>query len=70
MSTTQPIRNIEKLRIFEEYYRQVKKNNRNYELIILGLNTTLRISDILHLTYGDVFDYDKKEWKTHIVVKE
>lgn len=70
MSTTQPIRDIQKMRLFEEYYRQAKPNCRNYILIIIGLNSALRISDILHLTYGDVFNYDAKAWKKHIVVKE
>lgn len=70
MSTTQPIRNVEKLKQFKDYFRYVKPNARNYMLIIIGLNTALRISDILHLTYGDIFDFSEKEWKTHIRVKE
>ena len=32
----------------------------NYLLIIMGLNSALRISDILHLTYGNFYDYQKK----------
>lgn len=70
MSTTQPIRNVEKLKQFKNYFRYVKPNARNYMLIIIGLNTALRISDILHLTYGDIFDFKENEWKTHIRVKE
>lgn len=70
MSTTQPIRNTEKLELFKNYFRNVKPNARNYALVIIGLNSALRISDILHLTYGDVYDFSKREWKSHIVVKE
>ncbi len=70
MNSTQPIRNTEKLKLFKDYYRIIKTNSRNYLQIIIGLNTALRISDILQLTYGDVFDYEKREWKTHIVVTE
>ena len=70
MSTTQPIRNKEQLSLLKGYYLWEKPNNRNYMLVIIGLNTALRISDILHLTYGDVYDYQKKEWKTHIIVTE
>ena len=70
MSTTQPIRNMDKLRQFKEYFRYVKPNARNYMLIIIGLYTALRISDILHLTYGDIFDFNEKKWKTHIRIKE
>lgn len=70
MSTTQPIRNTEKLKLFKEYYKCTKPNIRNYTLIIIGLNSALRISDILPLTYGDIYDFENKEWKTHIVLKE
>lgn len=70
MNTTQPIRNPEELKIFKNYYRQVKQNPRNYLLIVLGLNSALRISDVLHLTYGDLYDYENKTWKTHFTLKE
>ena len=70
MSTTQPIRNPQQLAQLKEYYLSEKPNTRNYMLIIMGLNTALRISDILNLTYGDLYDYRKKEWKSHIAVKE
>jgi len=70
MSTTQPIRNPENLKQFKEYYHSVKPNPRNYALIIVGLNSALRISDILHLSYGDVYDFEKKEWKQHIIITE
>lgn len=70
MSTTQPIRNIETLKQFKKYYQYVKPNARNYALIIVGLNSALRISDILHLTYGDVYDFEKGKWKEHIVIEE
>ena len=70
MSTTQPIRNPEQLRTFKSYYQRENPNSRNYILIITGLNSALRISDILSLTYGDVYDYQKKTWKTHITIVE
>lgn len=70
MSTTQPIRKTEQLKRFKEYYQTIKPNLRNYTLIVIGLNSALRISDILDLTYGDVYDFMNHEWKTHIVVTE
>lgn len=70
MSTTQPIRDKDELKRFKDYYRCKKPNARNYLLIIIGLNSALRISDILHLTYGNLYDFQKKEWKTHMVVEE
>ncbi len=71
MSATQPIRNKIKLQEFKGFYRTGKRypaNLRNYTLTMLGLNTALRISDILHLTWGDVFT--GKKVKSHIVVRE
>lgn len=70
MSTTQPIKDMSKLQLFKNYYKLEKINDRNYCLIIIGLNSALRISDILHLTYGSVYDFEKSKWKTHIVVRE
>ena len=70
MSTTQPIRKTEQLELLKSYYLSEKLNIRNYMLIIVGLNTALRISDILSLTYGDVYDYQRELWKSHITVTE
>lgn len=70
MSTTQPIRNPEKLQEFKEYYLLKKHNDRNYTLCVLGLNTALRISDILHLKWGDVYDFSRNEYLTHITITE
>jgi integrase len=41
---------------------------RNYCLIKIGLNTALRINDILHLRYDDVFN--GKKVRDHITVRE
>lgn len=68
MSTTQPIRDIQKLQNFKNYYQDNKPNIRNYTIIIVGLNTALRISDILHLTYQDIYQDNKVQ--EHITVKE
>ena len=68
MSTTQPIRDKEALRKFKNFYKTQKPNPRNYAIIVLGLNTALRISDILSLTSEMVYDHNKV--REHIVVKE
>ena len=68
MSTTQPIRDKEALRKFKNFYKTQKPNTRNYAIIVLGLNTALRISDILSLTSEMVYDHNKV--REHIVVKE
>ena len=68
MSTTQPIRDKESLQKFKNFYKTQKPNPRNYAIIVLGLNTALRISDILNLTREMVYDHNKV--REHIVVKE
>uniref|UniRef100_UPI00405607C3 tyrosine-type recombinase/integrase n=1 Tax=Acetatifactor sp. TaxID=1872090 RepID=UPI00405607C3 len=70
MSTTQPIRDTTQIQKIKEYYKITKPNIRNYMLIIIGLNTALRISDILHIKYGDIYHFEKKEWRSHLMIKE
>lgn len=43
MNTAQPIRNLEDLKNFKNYYKEIHPNARNQLLVILGLNTALRI---------------------------
>ena len=66
MSKTQPIKNKDKLESFRNYYRE--SNPRNYALIILGLNTALRIGDVLSLQWKDL--YANGDFKSHIVIRE
>ena len=70
MSTTQPIRNQKELEKFKNFYLQEKPNHRNYLLIILGLNTALRISDLLKLKYQNIYDFDKKKIRKHLTITE
>lgn len=70
MGTTEPIRDNRELKRFTTYYMDVKVNERNYCLVAAGLNTALRISDILKLKWKDVYDFNSKKWKTHIELLE
>lgn len=51
-------------------YYLIKGEIRNHALIIIGLNTALRISDILALQWKDVYHYSKKEFRRHIHLTE
>ena len=44
--------------------------SRNYTLILIGLNTALRINDILHLTWGDVYCTEHSRFYTHLLITE
>lgn len=70
MSTTQPIRDKNMLQSFKNYYLLQSPHPRNYALIVLGLNTALRISDILNLTWEMVYNEKKRKFRTHIQVTE
>ncbi len=70
MGTTQPIRSMEQLQLFKNYYRTVKPHPRNNMLITLGLNSALRISDLLSLRCGDLYNYEKGDFRSHIVIRE
>ena len=70
MSTTQPIRSKQLLHDFKEYYLTKQPNFRNYTLILIGLNTALRINDILHLSWGNVYCSECSRFYTHLLRKE
>lgn len=70
MSTTQPIREKEGLKRFMNYYKDVQPSPRNYALVILGLHTALRISDILNLQWKQVFDFEEKNFRKHLFIEE
>lgn len=70
MNSAQPIKKMKDLENFKEYYKKIKPNYRNELLIVLGLNTALRISDILSLEWDSVYNFDKKEFRNHIFITE
>ncbi len=70
MSTTQPIKDRNDLELLKGYYRDVCPNPRNYALISTGINTALRISDILSLRWRDVCDLPFRSFRRHISIIE
>ena len=70
MSATTPIKNRQQLHRFRNFYRDVEDKPRNYALIVLGLNSALRISDLLPLRWQDVYDQKKRRYRHHVTVVE
>ena len=70
MSTTQPIRNLENLERLKNYFLTECPNLRNYLLVHLSVNTALRISDILSLTWEDVYDFYHFTFREHLILTE
>ncbi|MBG9586906.1 tyrosine-type recombinase/integrase [Cytobacillus firmus] len=61
MNFVQPIRDTDKIEAMKRYL--LGKSKRNYMLFVIGINTGLRISDILQLKKEDLF-------KTHLKLRE
>ncbi|MBO5279025.1 MAG: tyrosine-type recombinase/integrase [Lachnospiraceae bacterium] len=70
MGTTQPIKSIKELDALKDYYLTQKPNLRNYALICTGVNTALRIGDILGLTWEDVYNFNTNSFREHIIIRE
>ena len=69
MSTSQPLRNKEDIEKLKNYFIE-KMEYRNYALVIVGLNTALRISDILGMKWKDVYNEEKQDFYSHIYLRE
>ena len=69
MATTDPIRSKKQLKQLSDYFLQ-RKQLRNYVLVVLGVYTALRISDLLHLTWADVYDENAHHFRTHLTLTE
>jgi integrase len=62
MNAVEPIRDTEKIKEIKEDL--LKQSYRNYMMFLVGINTGLRVSDLLSLKVDDIRD------KKHIIVKE
>lgn len=67
--STDPIRDKKQLKALAGYWLQ-RYNFRNYALIVVGVCTALRISDLLRLRWEDVYDFTSHTFHTHIMVTE
>lgn len=69
MGKTQPIKNTKDIERLKRYFLN-KNQIRNYTMVTLALNTSLRIGDLLHLKWGDVYNFRKGGYKRHIEITE
>ena len=65
MGTTQPIKDINDIQRLKAYFLE-RKEYRNYAMVTLALNTSLRIGDLLNLRWGDVYNFNTRKYKIHI----
>ena len=69
MGKTQPIKKADDVQRLKEYYLE-KKHIRNYTMVTLALNTSLRISDLLHLKWIDFYNFKTHKYSEHINLVE
>ena len=66
---TDPIRDQRELKALADYFLK-RGELRNYCLVVLGAHTALRVSDLLGLTWEDVYDFERRCFRAHLVVIE
>lgn len=69
MGTTQPLKTANEIQKLKDYFKK-RGVTRDYVLVLLGLNTALRISDILNLRWKDIYDFKNKNFYSHLQVYE
>ena len=69
MAATEPIRNKHHVRQLAEYYLRLG-HIRNYVLIVMGVHTALRISDLLRLRWDDVYDFENDRICNTVTITE
>ena len=66
---TTPIRQREDIDLLKKYFLRLGKY-RDYALFVLGINTALRISDLLELKWKDVYDFTFHKYRVHLYLTE
>ena len=69
MSRTDPIRDKNDIQRLKNHFLK-KGELRNYAMVTLALNTSLRIGDLLQLKWEDVYNFRNNQYKAHIAIQE
>jgi integrase len=69
MKTAQPIRKKNQVRELATYFLK-HGEIRNHVLIVMGVHTALRISDLLRLKWDDVYDFGHQCFRNSIIIAE
>lgn len=67
MERVEPLRKLEHIAAIKAYLKS--HNLRDYAWFVLGINSALRISDLLRLTVGDV-RLSKTRWRDRVTIRE
>lgn len=66
---TTPIRQKDEISLMKNYFLD-KENYRDYALFVMGINSALRISDIIDVQWNEVYNFEQKKFKNHLIVRE
>ena len=66
---TTPIKRKEDIHILKNYFL-TRHEYRNYALFVMGINTAMRISDLLQLTWKEVYDFGRAQYRNHVCITE
>jgi integrase len=69
LSAKEPIRDAAAVQRFADYFTG-RGNYRDYLLLVVGINTALRISDMLRLRWRDVYNFELSEVKSSLRLTE
>lgn len=69
MAKSEPLRTNNDIEMIKKYFLD-RNRIRDYTLFTLGINTALRISDLLQLKWNDVLDFRTDLFLNHITITE
>lgn len=69
MSKSEPLKDCRDIKKIKEYFLN-NNDLRDYVLFTIGINTALRIGDLLRLTWRDVYDFQTNQFLTHLIIQE
>lgn len=69
MAATKPLKEAWQIAKVKKYFLS-KGHIRDYALFTVGINTALRIGDVLSLRWRDVYDFDTDTFRSHIDIRE
>lgn len=69
MATSEPLRTKDDIQKMKTYFLE-NRRYRDYALFVLGVNTALRIGDLLRLTWKDIMDFKTGQINDHLTLIE
>lgn len=69
MKKVNPLKSVKDIKKLKNYFYE-RNEYRNYLLVVICLNTALRISDVLNIKKTDLYDFSKNKCRQHLKIIE